>query len=394
MRDLDLTTLRLFVAVCETRNMARAGEQEHIVASAISKRLAQLRKRWAPRCWNAAAAVIPTPAGEIVLAHARHAGRRRPRGATWPTTAPACAAVRLLATTSSLAESLPDDIAAFLRQPEHRDIGVTIEESLSTEIVRSLREGSAPLGICWDAADRRASRPGPTAATTAVVVPATHPLARLEACRFEDTLAFDRRHAGADGRADHAGAARRHPRPAHRLPCRGVHLRGRAALRAGRTGHRRLPGGNRAAGRAGAGLCIIPLRDGWARRRFAICFRDVALLSPAAQLLVGFLERSAAAAPDPVREPAGIGPADAADAADAAGAAGASARGRRVRRAKAGSAPPAGARRCAQRAAARMPGTASVKAAMRCATCCSRSRWGTWRVSGISSICAGPPAGA
>ena len=44
MRDLDLTTLRLFVAVCETRSIARAGEQASIVGSAISKRLAQLEE--------------------------------------------------------------------------------------------------------------------------------------------------------------------------------------------------------------------------------------------------------------------------------------------------------------------------------------------------------------
>ena len=42
MKDLDLTSLRYFVAVCETSNITRAAEQEHIVASAISKRLAQL----------------------------------------------------------------------------------------------------------------------------------------------------------------------------------------------------------------------------------------------------------------------------------------------------------------------------------------------------------------
>ncbi|MDP3414231.1 MAG: LysR family transcriptional regulator, partial [Polaromonas sp.] len=42
MRDLDLTTLRLFVSVCETGNIARAGEKASIVGSAISKRLAQL----------------------------------------------------------------------------------------------------------------------------------------------------------------------------------------------------------------------------------------------------------------------------------------------------------------------------------------------------------------
>ena len=42
MRDLDLTTLRLFVAVCEQRSIAAAGLQQAMVGSAISKRLAQL----------------------------------------------------------------------------------------------------------------------------------------------------------------------------------------------------------------------------------------------------------------------------------------------------------------------------------------------------------------
>src|SRR6516225_8148873 len=72
MRDLDLTTLRLFVAVCETQNMARAGEQEHIVASAISKRLAQLEETvGATLLERQRRGVTPTPAGEIVLTHAR-----------------------------------------------------------------------------------------------------------------------------------------------------------------------------------------------------------------------------------------------------------------------------------------------------------------------------------
>ena len=42
MRDLDLQTLRLFAVVCAQRSIARAAEQEAIVGSAISKRLAQL----------------------------------------------------------------------------------------------------------------------------------------------------------------------------------------------------------------------------------------------------------------------------------------------------------------------------------------------------------------
>lgn len=37
----------------------------------------------------------------------------------------------------------------------------------------------------------------------------------------------------------------------------------------------------------------MPLTDAWARRRFAICFRGEAALSPSAQLLVAHLERCA-----------------------------------------------------------------------------------------------------
>ena len=42
MRDLDMTSLRLYVTVCETGNISRAAERASIVGSAISKRLAQL----------------------------------------------------------------------------------------------------------------------------------------------------------------------------------------------------------------------------------------------------------------------------------------------------------------------------------------------------------------
>lgn len=41
-RSFDPVTLRMFVAVCEERNIARAAEREAIVASAISKRIAAI----------------------------------------------------------------------------------------------------------------------------------------------------------------------------------------------------------------------------------------------------------------------------------------------------------------------------------------------------------------
>jgi DNA-binding transcriptional LysR family regulator len=61
--------------------------------------------------------------------------------------------VRILASVSAMTESLADDVAAFLRKPAHRSIQVDMEERVSPEIVRGVREGLASIGVCWDATD-------------------------------------------------------------------------------------------------------------------------------------------------------------------------------------------------------------------------------------------------
>ncbi|MGN5478379.1 LysR family transcriptional regulator [Cupriavidus basilensis] len=90
--------------------MARAGEQEHIVASAISKRLAQLELTvGAALLERRRRGVIPTAAGEILLEHARAilaATERVARDMADHGTG-VRGQVRLLATVSSMAESLP-----------------------------------------------------------------------------------------------------------------------------------------------------------------------------------------------------------------------------------------------------------------------------------------------
>ena len=42
LRKLDLTSLRLFVAVCQEKNIARAAEREFIAPSAVSRRIADI----------------------------------------------------------------------------------------------------------------------------------------------------------------------------------------------------------------------------------------------------------------------------------------------------------------------------------------------------------------
>ena len=156
MRDLDLQTLRLFAAVCDQRSIARVAEQESIVGSAISKRLAQLEDTvGTPLLLRKRRGVVPTPAGETLLEHARtmlaSVGQIERDMAAYATGTRGH--VRMLVTASVMAESLADDVAAFLKQPAHRDIRVDIEERVSTGVVAGVREGHAAVGLCWDAAD-------------------------------------------------------------------------------------------------------------------------------------------------------------------------------------------------------------------------------------------------
>jgi DNA-binding transcriptional LysR family regulator len=72
VRDLELKTLRLFVAVCDCRNMARAADQEQIEPSPISKRIAQLESDLgAARLMRSRRGVEATRAGQALLEHAR-----------------------------------------------------------------------------------------------------------------------------------------------------------------------------------------------------------------------------------------------------------------------------------------------------------------------------------
>ena len=298
MKDLDLTTLRLFVAACDLGNIARAGEQQHIGSSAISKRMAQLEEQvQAPLLERHRRGVVPTVAGQMLLEHARAMLASADRAARDMAAYQhgVKGQVRILASVSSIAESLPDDIAAFLQKPEHAQIRVDIEELTSTEIIRTLREGLAVVGVCWNAADLEGLQTLPYRSDTlAVAVPPGHALASRASCSFSETLGHE-----------HVG-----------LPASTAvyTMLARAAAIIGQPIHYRAVVSSFDASircvRAGLGLAImpqeilrmagpepavrmVPLTDPWAVRQFAICFRDGSRLPPAARMLVDDLARCA-----------------------------------------------------------------------------------------------------
>jgi len=304
MRDIDLKTLRLFVSVCDHRNMARAAELEHIEASAISKRIAQLEADLGtPLLLRARRGVHPTAAGEAVLEHARNVVFTLDRIAHDATTfgSGVTGHVRLVATASAVAESLLDDIALFMREPANANIKVDVEERYSRDLVRHLREGMASVGVCWDTVDLQGLQHRPYRRDRlALAVHPEHPFARRRSLRFEQTL--DHEHVGLP-------------------PASAMHtMLTRAAARLGRSVSYRVVVSNfDAAFRVVAanlaisivpievgspyakllGVKLIALTDSWAQRRFAVCFQDIDGLQPAARRMVDHLVERAAASERP-----------------------------------------------------------------------------------------------
>src|SRR5213593_705570 len=192
-RHFDPVTLRMFVAVCDERNIARAAEREAIVASAISKRVAALEDSVGVSLLRRGRRGIePTPAGEALLPQARDilAVMERLHAELREFGSGVHGSIRVFASLSVLAEFLPDDVGSFLAQ--HRTVRVSLDERVSSEIVRGVREGSADFGVCWDAGDLTGLHTlGYRSDHLCAVVPSSHPLARRKRLAFVDTLAYE-----------------------------------------------------------------------------------------------------------------------------------------------------------------------------------------------------------
>lgn len=294
MRDIDIKTLRLFVAVCDHRNIARAAEDAHIEPSAISKRIAQLESDLGTSVLSRSRrGVEPTPAGISLLEHARSVLFTMDRIATDVAafSGGLKGRVSICASASAIAEALLDDIATFMREPANQNIKVDVEERLSLDLVRQLREGAAAVGVCWDNVDLQGLQKRPYRHDQlALAVHPDHRLATLASISFDQTLDYE-----------HVGLP----------PATAVHtMLQRAAAAAGRTvSYRVIVSSFDAAFRvvaAGLGISVvpvevaatyrlflgvhvIPLTDKWAQRRFIVCFKNFEALQPAAQRMVEHL---------------------------------------------------------------------------------------------------------
>lgn len=189
----DIDSLALFVRAAELRSLTKAAEASHIGLAAASRRMALLEHRFKTALLERSPRGVQlTPAGASLLPHAKallyeinemqadmrdHADGRK-------------GALRILANTSVMTESLPADLAAFSRL--NPDVRLQLQERWSSEIVRDLQAGEADVGIVVEgiATEGLDTRTYGTD-RIAVVVPAGHPLASVPELKFADVLDDD-----------------------------------------------------------------------------------------------------------------------------------------------------------------------------------------------------------
>jgi len=291
-RRIDLTSLQLFVAVCELGSIGKAAEREFIAPSAVSKRLSDLEATLdTALLYRHTRGVDLTPAGESLLHHARTVlfSLEKMQGELSEYADGVRGHVRIHASISAIVQFLPEDLGAFVRQ--HAEVKIDLEEHLSSEVIRAVQEGAADLGICNTAdgigeLQRRTYRQD----QLVLVVPRGHELARQTRIAFEDALAFDQ--VGLHSNSSIYLAMRQ------------------AAVRLGRTIKLRIQvTGLDAMCRMihnGLGIGImprqafelmqgvgslvcIPLTDSWAQRHIDLVARDFSTLPRTARLLVDHL---------------------------------------------------------------------------------------------------------
>jgi DNA-binding transcriptional LysR family regulator len=146
--NIDLLTLKLFVAVVEEQGVAKAAEREHIAASAVSKRIADLEKAAKVQLFRRHhTGLRPTPAGHAFLHHARVLMRDLAQmdSEVGEYAQGVRGSLKVFANNSAMVQYLPGDLSRFLKS--HPLIHVALEEAISPVIVRAVADGAADIGI-------------------------------------------------------------------------------------------------------------------------------------------------------------------------------------------------------------------------------------------------------
>jgi DNA-binding transcriptional LysR family regulator len=295
VRDFDLLTLKLFLAVVDEGSMLRAAEREHITVSAVSRRIAALESRAGLRLLDRNdRGVTPTSAGLDLATGAKRVFELLD-GLAFDLNAVKTGVsgiVRVHAHMSAMTPYLMHAIAAFRHACP--DIEIILEERTSIEVIHAVNSSTADLGLISGTVDAAGLNVLPWMQDELVaIVPTHHTLGRQPSVRLAELLVypFIATQRGTALLALFEQSARRIGRvllpKAYLVNFESVRMMVEADL-----GVSILP--KAWATVPGRDIASLPLEEAWSIREINLCFRDPARLTPATRKFLDHLARGSA----------------------------------------------------------------------------------------------------
>ena len=297
MKDFDLLTLRLFVAVCDTGSVQNVGEREHIDPSAITKRFSKLEKELGVKLLNRSIkGMTPTPEGKEFLYGARHllgnANQLAEHVKNFPIKFDDT--VKIIGATTIWSGFLPYDLGTFLNKLEHKNIHIEMDIGDRIAVVEAVKEGRVSMGVSWDRKSFKglqdiAYRPQ----KLAVFVHKEHPLSHEKKLTYAAIAKWDR--VGIESnRAIEIELSSKKLIPSLEQRFRAIAPNFEIALRLAemQVGILIAPLEMKLFVHSKS-LVAIPMEEEFSRRDYYICFQDENTLSSSAKLLLKHLSSAA-----------------------------------------------------------------------------------------------------
>lgn len=290
----DLVDLTLFVNVAAEGSITGGARLSHLALASASERIANMEARAGTALLTRQPrGVSLTPAGEIVLRHARKmvAQHGQMRAELAALLAGQRSTLKLYSNTSAASWLLPARMAPWLAA--HPDIPVDIEERNSADIVDLIAAGRAEAGLVSDSVGAGSLTLTPVMDDNLVIIVGTgHALYSQTETAFENIrnepfvglLADSALQQHLDGHARALG---------HELVCR-IRMRnfeGVFEMVAAGIGIAVVPHIQARIYRSRFAVAILELSNSWARRRLCLCYRDESTLSPEMRGLMSWLSR-------------------------------------------------------------------------------------------------------
>lgn len=291
----DLIDLRLFVMVAHSQSLTKGAEKTFLSVAAASLRIKSLEERLGAQIfYRNKRGISLTRAGEVLQEHALRvlAEIEQLQNGIQPFSKGIRGHVRLFANATAICEFMPEVLARFFET--HSAITVDLQERLSAEIVQTVLDGVADIGVISGRVTADGLETLPYKKDKMVVVtPQNHPLAARESVPFSDALEYE--FISLDSRS----ASYSYLQQEVKLLGSAMHQRiqvnsydAMCRMAGAGVGIGVLPETTARRHAGPSKIAIVHLQDDWAQRELRICVRKRAELPLFAQELIDFILES------------------------------------------------------------------------------------------------------